>query len=91
MQHSIIIVVGYVVFYVGLLLALAGDVGMLVIARRHGPGTFWGCLFLPPVLLLFLLLNLRATWRPFVLSLVGLVVAGLGSQVAGIEFPDFGD
>ncbi|HOY59018.1 MAG TPA: hypothetical protein PK640_12920, partial [Verrucomicrobiota bacterium] len=85
------ITLGYLLFCLGGLIALAGDIGFLVIARRSGPASFWSCLLLPPVSLIFFVLNLKATWKPVGISLVGLVMAGLGCQIAGMDFFDWGD
>ncbi|HNQ90699.1 MAG TPA: hypothetical protein PKM73_18955 [Verrucomicrobiota bacterium] len=80
------ITLGYLLFCLGCLIALAGDIGFLVIARRSGPACFWSCMLLPPVSLIFFILNLKATWKPVGISLVGLVMAGLGCQIAGMDF-----
>ena len=81
-------VLGYILFYVGCVVGIGGEVMFLATARKHGWVWFWGCLFLPAVGLIFFLLNVKATWKPFVASLVGLVVAAAGSQLAGIVWPD---
>ena len=82
------ITLGYLLFILGCLIALAGHLGFLVIARRSGPASFWGCLLVPPVSLIFFVLNLKETWKPVGISLVGLVMAGLGCRIAGMDFFD---
>lgn len=78
-------------FFLGLLIALAGEVGFLVVARKHGPAWFRGALFLAPVWLLFCVLNLKRTWQPVAVALIGMVMAGFGCWVAGVDFPDPAD
>lgn len=79
---------GYILFYVGCVVGLGGYGVLLVTARKHGWAWFWGCLFLPVIGLIFFLLNVKATWKPFVAALVGLLLAAGGSQLAGIVWPD---
>jgi len=79
-------VLGYVLFGLGCLAGLVGDVRFLVVAYRHGLAWFFTCLFLPFVGLLFFLLHMRETWRPVLLSTVGLVVASTGYIVGGFDF-----
>ena len=81
-------VLGYILFYVGCVVGLGGYVMFLATARKHGWAWFWGCLFVPLVGLIFFLLNLKATWKPVGVSLVGLLVAAAVSQLAGIVWPD---
>ncbi|MGD0536791.1 MAG: hypothetical protein ABSC03_03995 [Verrucomicrobiota bacterium] len=38
--------------------------------------------------LIFFFLNPKATWKPVGVSLVGLLVAAAGSQLAGMVWPD---
>ncbi len=40
--------------------------------------------FLPLVDIIFLCLNLKATARPFGIAVLGLLVAGLGANMAGL-------
>jgi len=78
---------GYILLGLGFLVGLYGEIRFLVAAYNRNLWWFFGCLFLPVVGWVFLFLNLRATVRPFALSLVGLIVAGLGSWMAGIDWP----
>jgi hypothetical protein len=78
---------GYLVIAVGILVALYGEVRFLVVAYNRNLWWFFGCLFLPFVGWIFLLLNLKATIRPFAVSTLGLIAVGLGAWMAGIIFP----
>ena len=80
------IILGYILFFLGCLAWLAGDLRFLVVAYRQGAAWFLGCLFLPFVPLAFLCLNLKQTWRPVTLSTAGYLVAGLGYWVGRFEF-----
>ncbi|MBI3417648.1 MAG: hypothetical protein HY043_20340 [Verrucomicrobia bacterium] len=77
---------GYILFGLGCLAGLVGDVQFLVVAYRHGLTWFFTCLFLPFVGLLFFLLHVRETWRPVLLSTVGFVVASTGYVIGGFGF-----
>lgn len=76
-------VIGYIFFILGTLACLAGEWRFLVITYRHGMAWFFGSLFVPIVSVAFLCLHFKESWRPFTLSLVGLVVAGVGGGMAG--------
>jgi len=79
-----VIVVGTILCTLGMLICLAGQVRFLAIAYRHGMAWLLGCLFVPLVSVAFLSLHCKETFRPFILSLIGLAVAGLGGRMAGI-------
>ena len=79
-------VLGYILFGVGCIIGLVGDMKFLVVAYRRSLLWLFGCLFFPPVGLIFFLLNVRETWKPFVLSTVGFLIAGLGYWVGGSDF-----
>ena len=81
-------VLGYILFYVGCLVGLGGYGMLLAAARKQGWALFWGCLFLPLVWLVLFLQDPKETWKPVVVSLVGLMLAAGGSQLAGIAWPD---
>jgi hypothetical protein len=78
---------GYILLALGFIIGLYGEIRFLVAAYNRNLWWFFGCLFLPFVGWVFLLLNLKTTVKPFALSLVGLIVAGLGSWMAGIHWP----
>ena len=58
----------------GVILLLIGDIWILV--RAFKTGFLWGLgsLFIPLVGLVFVLLNLRDTWKPLLLEIVGTVI-----------------
>jgi hypothetical protein len=77
---------GYVLFGLGCIAGIVGDVQFLAVAFRHSLVWFFLCLFIPFVGLIFFLLNVRETWRPVLLSTAGLIVAGAGYWIAGFDF-----
>lgn len=81
------IAIGYILLVLGLAVGFYGNIRFLVVAWNRNLWWFFGCLFVPFVDCVFLLLNLRATIKPFALSLLGLIVAGLGSWMAGVVWP----
>ena len=78
--------IGYILFALGLVAGLIGDVRFLVVAYRHGLGWFFTCLFLPFVGWLFFLFHAKETWRPVALSTGGFIVAGIGYWIGGFAF-----
>jgi hypothetical protein len=56
---------------IGIALAVVGNLWIIVLAFRTG--LLWGlaCLFLPPVGLIYCILNFRETWKPLLLAVVG--------------------
>jgi len=79
-------ILGYILFSLGCLASIIGEVIFLVVAYKRSLWWFFGCLFIPIVELIFFFLNLRATAKPFAISAVGLLVALVGAQLTGIGF-----
>jgi hypothetical protein len=80
------ILLGYILFALGCLAGLVGDVRFLAIAYRHGFGWFFTCLFIPLVGWVFFVFYARETWRPAALSVAGFLVAGIGYWLGGFSF-----
>jgi hypothetical protein len=84
-------IVGQTLLALGLLVALAGDVMFLAVAFRRSLwwffGCLFGCLFIPLVDIGFLLLNVKATAKPFGIAVLGLLIAVLGDWMAGVVWP----
>ena len=78
------IVIGYILLFVGLIVGFVGETMLLTVAYRRGLGYLFACLFLPLFAWIFLLLNARHTAVPFTLAIVGLVVSGLGIHIMGL-------
>jgi FtsH-binding integral membrane protein len=78
---------GYALLNLGVIVCLYGEVRFLVVAYKRNLWWFFGCLFVPLVSWIFFFLNLKATIRPFALSLLGLIVAVLGAWMAGVVWP----
>ena len=80
-------VIGCILLAVGIIGCIYGQVRFLVLAYNQSLWWFFGCLFVPLLDWVFLFLNFKAAVKPFGLSLLGLLVAGVGGYMAGIEWP----
>ena len=78
-------ILGYLLLSLGCLTSIVGEVMFLAIAYRRSLWWFFGCLFIPVVDLIFFFLNLRATAKPLVIVLVGLLAVWVGAQLAGFD------
>jgi hypothetical protein len=58
----------------GIALAVVGNLWIVVLAFRTGLLWGLGCLFVPPVGLIYSVLNFRETWKPLVLAIAGWVL-----------------
>ena len=59
---------------VGALLAVIGNVWIVVLAFRTGLLWGVGCLLLPPLGLVYCAVNFRKTWKPLVVAIIGLAM-----------------
>ena len=78
------VVAGYILFAVGFIACLVGEVMVLTVAFKRGLGWFLGCLFLPPLWLVLLAFHFGATIRPVTLAITGIALCCLGGHWAGI-------
>jgi hypothetical protein len=74
---------GYIHLAAGIIVGFYGELRFLVVAYNRNLGWFFGCLFVPFVSWVFLFLNLKATIKPFGMSLLGLLIAVLGGWIVG--------
>ena len=79
--------VGYMLLVLGFVVGLYWQVRFLVVAYNRSLWWFFGCLFVPFVDWIFLFLNFKDARKPFGLSLLGLIVAGLGGWMVGVVWP----
>ena len=80
------IVGGYILLLVGCIACLVGEVLMLKFAYNRGFGWFLACLVLGPLCWLALLgLHFKSTAMPFALAVSGILLAGVGRSMAGLE------
>ena len=77
---------GAIIFGLGLVLWLVGELRLLVLAYRQGLVWFFGCLFVPFVSWIFFLLNVRQAWKPVLLATIGFIITGLGYWAGGFQF-----
>jgi len=82
-----VVSLGYMLLAIGLIAGLYGELRVLVVAYNRSAWWFFGCVFVPFVECFFLLLNLKATIKPFGLALLGYALAGLGGWLAGVNWP----
>ena len=66
--------------YVGLLIFVVGGLGTLIAAFKTGILWGFGCLFIAPVSLLFLLFHWDVAKNPFLLQVAGIVLMLLGTS-----------
>jgi FtsH-binding integral membrane protein len=81
------IIVGHILLAFGLVAGIVGDVMFLTVAYKRSLVWFFACLFVPIVCWLFFFLNMKATIKPFLLQVLGLLLAGVGCYMAGIIWP----
>lgn len=79
-------VFAYILFGLGCLASLLGDIRFLVIAYRHSVLWLIACLLVPFAALVFFLLNAKETWKPVLLAIAGLIVAAVGYSIGGFHF-----
>jgi len=75
--------IGYTLLVLGIIFGLYWQIRFLVVAYSRSIWWFFGCLFVPFVDWVFLFLHFKVARKPFGLSLLGLIVAGLGGWMAG--------
>ena len=80
------LIIGFIVFVVGLVTWIAGELRLLVLAYRQSLLWFFGCLFVPFVSWIFFLLNVRQAWKSVAMATGGFLLAGLGYWAGGLEF-----
>jgi hypothetical protein len=79
-------ITGYVLAIIGCIGALVGEVRVLALAYRRGFGWLLGLMLFGPLCWLALLaLDFKSTVKPSCLAVLGLVLAGLGGRMAGLE------
>lgn len=79
---------GYILLAFGLMAALIGDAMFLAAAFKRGLWWLLGCLLVPMVDVVVLLLNWKAAAKPFAVAVLGLLVAGVGAEMAGVSWPE---
>jgi hypothetical protein len=77
---------GFILFGLGCLVGLAGELRFLVLTYRHGTVWFFTCLFLPVISWIFFLTHFKEAWRPMLLAMAGVGVAGLGYWIGDLDF-----
>jgi hypothetical protein len=80
-------VFGCILLTLGAIACLYWQVRFLALAYKQSLWWFFGCLFVPFVDWVFLFFNFKTAIKPFGLSLLGLIVTGLGCRAAGVEWP----
>jgi len=76
-------VLGIVLAIAGFLIALVGGIMFLMVAFEESVGWGLGCLFIPFVSLLFLIMYWDRAAKPFLINLVGVLPMLLGMALMG--------
>ena len=84
--YNFMTVLGYILFGLGCIAGLAGEIRFMVITYRHGLVWFFTCLFLPVIGWIFFLTHFREAWRPVLLCTVGFAIACVGYWIGGFDF-----
>ncbi len=69
---------GTVLLIIGIIVALIGGIGILIAAFKEGIGWGLGCLLVPLVTLIFVIMHWQDTKKPFGIAVLGniLIIAG---------------
>jgi len=67
-----------VVMIAGALVSIIGGIWFLVVAFQESVLWGLGCIFVPFVSLIFLIMNFGESWKPFVMSMAGSAVVVIG-------------
>ncbi len=84
MSDAIIKIIGFFLLFTGSIVCIYWQIRLLVAAFKCSLWWFFGCLFVPFADLAFVLFNFEVARKPFGLSLLGLIMTGLGGCMAGI-------
>jgi hypothetical protein len=74
---------GMILMILGVILAIVGGIGILIVAFRESVGWGIGCLILPIVSLVFVVMHWEETKKPFLLNLAGTILAVVGGVMSG--------
>ena len=78
---------GIALMIVGGLVALVGGIGVLIAAFRESVGWGIGCLVVPLVSLIFVVMHWEETKKPFLLNVAGSIVMVVGAVISGPSGP----
>lgn len=78
------IIVGQLLIVLGGLGLLVANILLLTVAYKRSLPWFFGCLFVPIVGLVFLLLHLRACAKPLAIGVGGVLLLWVGTSMAGV-------
>ncbi|KAA3647719.1 MAG: hypothetical protein DWQ07_01680 [Chloroflexi bacterium] len=78
---DIFFAIGIIAIGIGTILSTVGSIWLLILAFREG--TMWGlaAMFVPFVMLVFVIMYFGETWQPMVINLLGGVIATLGLAI----------
>ncbi len=78
--------VAYILFWLGMVVWLVGDLMFLAVVFRYSLVWFWGCLFIPLLDWIYFLFNMKRTWKPTLIATVGCLLAEGGYWLGGFSF-----
>ena len=74
---------GMVLAILGVILALVGGIGILIAAFRESVVWGIGCLLLPIISIIFVIMHWEETKKPFLLKIAGIVLLVVGGAMSG--------
>ena len=77
-------VIGFILMAVGMLVALIGGTWFFVVAFRESVLWGLGCIFVPFVSLIFLIMHWDEAGKPFLIKLAGIVPMVAGAAMTGL-------
>jgi hypothetical protein len=79
------IALGNMIFWLGAIVWLMGDLMFLAIVFRCSRVWFFGCLFVPFLDWVYFAFNMRKTWKPIFIATVGTLVSVVGWWLGGFS------
>jgi hypothetical protein len=76
--------IGYTLLVIGFIFCFYWQIRFLVAAYNQSLWWFFGCLFVPFGDWIFLFVHFKIARKPFGLSLLGLILLGVGGWMAGV-------
>jgi len=82
---NIMTATAYILFTLGMLVWMGGSLMFLAVVFRHSSWWFLGCLLIPYVDWVYFLFYPKRTWKPFLIAMAGMLLAGAGCWLGGFH------
>jgi hypothetical protein len=76
---------GHILFWLGAIIGLIGDIMFLAIVFRYSRVWFFGYLFIPFLNWVYFAFNARQTWKPTLIATVGTLISVVGWWLGGFS------